>query len=38
MVSQDNDDKFDLAWRVYSYFPPKIDEESKEEYTGAGRF
>jgi hypothetical protein len=38
MVSYDNIDKFDLAWRVYTSFPPKADEESKEEYIMAGRF
>ena len=38
MVSYDNNDKVDLAWRVYTSFPAKVDEESKEEYIMAGRF
>ena len=38
IVSHDNNDKFELAWRVYSSLSPKVDEESKEEYIMAGRF
>jgi hypothetical protein len=38
MMSKNEDEKFDLVWRVFSEYPALVDEDTKLEYVTAAKF
>ena len=38
MITQDEEEKFDLVWKMYAENPVQVDEETKQEYIKAARF
>ncbi len=38
LTCPDEEETFNLVFRVYANFPPDYDEEKKEYYVEAGRF